>query len=417
MRILLAPLFAIILLGVDISSAPAQTPDTFFQGTTLQDIRLVLSARDWRTLKATADEDTYYPADFTWNGLTIRNVGIRSRGNTTRNGVKPGLRVDFNRYISAQEFLGLKAVALDNAYSDPSFVHESATMKMFGRMGLAAPREAHARLFINNEYAGVYVIVESIDRPFVARTFGSAEADVERGGYLYEYQWAGPYGFEYLGPTLEPYARLLAPKTRETDSMSALYTPIRDMVRAINEDSSADLSELRSMLDVGEFMRYLAIENFMSENDGLVGEWGLHNFYLYRFRDGRPAELIPWDKDSAFFSVDHPIGYHLDTNVLATRAMSVPELRAIYLDTLAACAAMAEEPDSADPRGWLEREVERETNLVTEAVAADPVVPFSFEQFEGEVARLLQFARMRSSVVRCQIKALESPDGPACTSE
>lgn len=417
MRVTSVSFFAVILFVFNVSPAQAQTQDAFFQADTLQEIRLTLSARDWQTLKATADQDTYYPADLAWNGIRVRNVGIRSRGNTTRNGIKPGLRVDLNRYISDQEFLGLKAFALDNAYSDPSFVHESITMKMFSRMGLTAPREAHARLFVNNEYAGVYVIIESIDRPFVARSFGSAEADVERGGYLYEYQWTGPYGFEDLGTALEPYARLLTPKTRETDSMTALYAPIRDIVRAINEDSSSDLSEVRSKLDIAQFMKYLAIENFMAENDGLVGEWGLHNFYLYRFRDSRSAQLIPWDQDSAFFGVDHPIGYHIDTNVLAARAMAVPELRAIYLDTLAACAAVSEEPDTADPRGWLEREIDRETNLIRESVAADPVVPFSFEQFEGEVGRLLRFARTRSSFVRCQINGLESPDAPACTSD
>jgi spore coat protein H len=98
-------------------TASAQTQDAFFQGDALQDIRLRISARDWQTLKANAELDTYYPADLTWNGITVRNVGIRSRGNTTRNGVKPGLRVDINRYLSDQEFLGLKAFALDNAYS------------------------------------------------------------------------------------------------------------------------------------------------------------------------------------------------------------------------------------------------------------------------------------------------------------
>jgi glutathione S-transferase len=70
-----------------------------------------------------------------WRGLTARNVGIRSRGNTTRNAIKPGLRVDFNRYLANQEFLGLKALALDNAYSDVSLVRESVSMKVFNKLG------------------------------------------------------------------------------------------------------------------------------------------------------------------------------------------------------------------------------------------------------------------------------------------
>ena len=81
-------------------------------------------------------------------------------------------------------------------------------MKVFARAGLPATREAHARLFVNDEFAGVYVIVEPIDRTFITRVFGEAEGNVESGGYLYEYNWVREYGFEYLGPSLEAYAEI-----------------------------------------------------------------------------------------------------------------------------------------------------------------------------------------------------------------
>ena len=38
----------------------------------------------------------------TWNGMTVRDVGIRSRGRGSRSGNKPGLRVDFDRYRHGQ---------------------------------------------------------------------------------------------------------------------------------------------------------------------------------------------------------------------------------------------------------------------------------------------------------------------------
>jgi hypothetical protein len=41
----------------------ADTQDDFFNDATLQDIHLNLNARDWETLKANDDENTYYPAD------------------------------------------------------------------------------------------------------------------------------------------------------------------------------------------------------------------------------------------------------------------------------------------------------------------------------------------------------------------
>src|SRR5262249_40258118 len=130
----------------------AGTQDDFFNDATLQDVHLNLNALDWQSLKEHDDENTYYPADLTWNDVTVRNVGIRSRGKGTRNGIKPGLRVDINRYLTNLLFLNMKAVILDNAYSDSTLIRESVTMKMFARMNVPAPREAHMRLFVNNEY-------------------------------------------------------------------------------------------------------------------------------------------------------------------------------------------------------------------------------------------------------------------------
>ena len=45
-------------------------------------------------------------------------------------------------------------------------------MLFFRRMGLKAERQAHARLFFNNRYAGLYTIVESVDKVFLKKNFG-----------------------------------------------------------------------------------------------------------------------------------------------------------------------------------------------------------------------------------------------------
>src|SRR5688572_24722421 len=103
-------LLALTLAG----SAAAQSSDDFFNPNALQRIELWLNSSDWEKLKAAFQENTYYPADVTWNGQTVRNVGIRSRGLGSRSGTKPGLRVDFDRYSDKQTFLGLKSFVLDN---------------------------------------------------------------------------------------------------------------------------------------------------------------------------------------------------------------------------------------------------------------------------------------------------------------
>ena len=168
---------ATIVLLLALSVIPAtgwtQTADDLFNGQVLQRVDLRLHSADWEKLKADFLENTYYPADLTWNGVTVRNVGIRSRGHGSRSGSKPGLRVDFDHYSTDQQFLGLKSLVLDNLTQDSSGIHETVTMQLFARLGIPAPREAHARLYVDNKYAGLYVIVESVDKGLLARVFGS----------------------------------------------------------------------------------------------------------------------------------------------------------------------------------------------------------------------------------------------------
>ena len=106
-------------------------------------------------------------------------------------------------------------------------MRDSLATKIFTRMGVPAPRQAHARLFVNDTFIGVYVIVEPVDRTFISRVYGEAEAALESGGFLYEYRWLDEYFFKYMGPSLEPYAAMFRAQTRDTDSMSGLYAPHR----------------------------------------------------------------------------------------------------------------------------------------------------------------------------------------------
>jgi spore coat protein CotH len=393
--------------------AVAETQADLFDDTRLHDIYVTVSQRDWDTLKTNPESDAYYPADLRWNGVTVRNAGLRSRGNSTRNGVKPGLRVDMNRYID-QTFLGLRALVLDNAYTDPTLMREALSMKLFARLGLPASREAFARLFINNEFAGVYVLVEPVDRTFVLRVFGDAEGNVEDGGYLYEYQWVREYGFEYLGPSLAAYAELFSPRTHETDAPARLYQPLEALARAVNGTSPDRVgTDVGPLLDIPQFVRFLAVQRAAGEIDGVIGNWGMSNFYLYRFRDGRPAQLFPWDADHAFWDAEQAIDHRLDANVLVRTLMAVPAQRQAYLHALIEAATAMTGTVAGDERGWLEREADRLASLIRPALAGDTGTAFTLEEFDGNLRALHAFLHSRPSYLLCAAGAAPG-GGPPC---
>lgn len=384
---------------------PAPLPnDAFFDDATLHEIRLTINGKDWQTLKDTYKENTYYPSDFEWRGQTgptipiVRNVGIRSRGNATRSNVKPGLRVDFDRYTTNQTFLGLKSFVLRNNATDFTNLHESVAMAFLRRVGEPAPRVAHTRLFVNNAYVGLYDIVEAIDKAFLTRNFS------ENDGYLYKYDrnpGDDPYYLQYLGPDQALYVpHPFAPETHDTDPKPQ---PIVDMIRTIAEASDANFrSAIAQYIDLNAFIRQVAAVVFLADNDGFLGNWGMNNFEIYRLQNKNLHVLLPWDKsESAVDGPEYSVFHNItdvpaaQRNRLMSRVLAFPDLRNLYLDTLLACANVAD--------GWMEQEVEREYQLIRDATVTDPQKTYTDDQFNDAIENFKKFARQRSSFVRDEV--------------
>jgi hypothetical protein len=118
------------------------------------------------------------------------------------------------------------------------------------------------------------------------------------------------------------------------------------MVQAVNETPDPIFSrEVSNYLDLSKVAVQLALENFVAEDDGLLGYSGMNNFYLYRFEDTTRSQFLPWDKDNTFHSVDFDILKRVDENVLARRTLAIAEHRTTYFNTLLGAAASAMEPD------------------------------------------------------------------------
>jgi spore coat protein H len=370
------------------ASAQGQSAADLFNPETVHEIRLSINSRDNRELRGRYRENTYYTADLTWQGVRVRNIGVRNRGLGSRNPTKPGLRVDFNRYTSGQTLVGLRSLILDNNWQDPSFLAERAAMAFFARLGEPAPRESFCRLYINNVYQGLYSIVESVDTPFLSRTYGSDQ------GYLFEFQYQREWRGDYLGDELAAYKPFFQPETHELEPDATLYAPIRDLFREANAEVDPVWRErVERFIDLRQLIRYVAIDAFLAEDDGFIGAYGMNNFFLHRPSGSTVHSLVPWDKDNAFIDVGRSIFQRTGENVLVARALAFSDLRALYLDVLEECARAA-----ADG-GWLAGQIDRLAALADAPVREDTFKQYSTDAFLEAVDRLRQFAVHRSGFV------------------
>ena len=387
---------ALILLAGVATAARGQVALDVFEQSGVRDVQLSINSADLAQLRATAAENTYYPADFEYRGTKVRNVGIRSRGLGSRNATKLGLRVDFNRYKSGQTFAGHKALVLDNLWQDASLVRERVAMAMFERIGIPAPREVFVRVFINGNYEGLYTVTEELDSQFLTR-IGNDE------GVLFEYKYLGVWHGEDLGPVIDTYVPMFEARTHEKEALVTLYTPLRDLFTASSDISGeAWRDRVESFVDLRELLAYVAVETFTADDDGLLGAYGMNNFYLHRSAEGTQHRIVPWDKDQAFGDVDAGIFLRAEENVLVRQALAFPDLRAYYLEVLQQCAEIA----ATD--GWLTAQIDQAAALVDAAAAQDVRKQFDEPTRAETLATLRAFAVDRPARVLAQIESARS---------
>ena len=389
---------ALGVLWLGVVPSRAQSADELFASQTLQRVDLYLHSADWSKLKSNFEENTYYPADVTLNGQTVRNAGIRSRGRGSRSGTKPGLRVDFDRYSSDQTFLGLKSFILDNLTQDPSGIHESVAAGFYARLGIPVSREIHTRLYVNNEYAGLYVIVETVDKDLLARVFGTIGEDIQNDGYLFEFKYQDEWRFTNLGSSLDPYKLRFEATTHESKTDEEKYRPIETLVRLTNDTTASGIpAAIGGLLDLPAFVRFVAAQNFLAETDGFLGKYGMNNFYLYRLENQDLHTLIMWDADNTFYSAELTTNDWGQGTTLMEKLMSLPEYAALYQAEMALAVELAE----AD--NWLDTEIIRQVQRIDTAMKEDPAKPYSQSTYEGAAGTMLSFARARVTFVKCEL--------------
>lgn len=353
---------AVVITLVLARPVRAQTIADLFDDNVLQEIRVTMSPADWQSLHEKYLDSTYYPCHFEWRSISLDNVGVRSRGSGTRNPIKPSFGFDFSRYASSQRFLTLKSLVTRNFAQDPSNMREWLTMKLFHRMGLSSQRESFARITVNGEYAGIFLLVEPIDKRYLLTRFG------EDSGYLYEGKFTDPpYQFEYLGDDPARYLpNLFEPKTHEDQPEGERLV---ELVRAVNHVSESDfVPVVGRLLDLDQFVSHLGVEQYVAEVDGFLGYAGMTNYYLYRRMSDNRFVIIPWDKDNAFAIVERSIWANAAGNVLTRRVLANPGLRQRYMETVAHAAEIA-----GGASGWLAQERARGYALIRPSVLEDPV--------------------------------------------
>ncbi|MFN7541913.1 MAG: CotH kinase family protein [Acidobacteriota bacterium] len=383
-----------ILLSLLLLPAVAQTSlPVFLDQKQVEVVHLRLDPGDWSKLQASYLDNTNYRATLEWRGYQHANVALRSRGRGTRSSTKPALRLDFNDLKGGKKFQELKSLEFENLEQDVSMLNEYLSMALFRNMGIAAPREVFVHLFVNGRDYGLHLAMEPVNRDFLAHHLG------DDGGDLYEYSWSEPWQWTPRGAAESSYSPAIF-KLR-TNKKSASPRAIADFVNSLAAANSTNFEQTAGRtLDVKQLIRYLAVETFLADTDGLSGDQGANNFFLYRrARDGN-FEFLPWDKDAALVRYERSIWQGVSQSELLRKMLDVPQQRQAFLAELQRVVNLVESEDNGLLR--LAHEMLKTTRPFA---FADPVKRYKNAEYEEAITTLFHFLKERPRLVREQIAA------------
>ena len=310
------------VLEVEIEIAPEDWDTLRHQTRTFEDV--IAEIEEYQLSRPFSDIYTWFSATVTVDGETHTEVGVRKKGFLgSQSDTKPALKLRFDKHVDDQSLGGvMERMTLNNSIQDPSMINTCLTFQVFAAAGSPAPRCNFATVTVNGKDLGLYVHVEEIKAPFLARHFDSAE------GNLYE-GTVSDFTPEYRG-TIEK-------KNNEDEND---WSDVEAVVAALQDPSDTGLEALGREVDMDRFLSFWATEALVGHWDGYAGN--RNNYWFYREPGGKFV-FIPWGVDGTFHlekdpnvfdHVTEPPPSVLALAAIANRLYNDPEWQARYVAAL-----------------------------------------------------------------------------------
>jgi hypothetical protein len=300
MRHLLFTLIVILPWTVAAQSGRASSRP-LYDKKTVGEIRLNLPVARWVDA---LDSMRLYGTDLLTGSATIDKVkydgvGVRFRGDKSYQlGVKRNpFTVVLNHTNPEQNHQGYTQLKLSSALRDPSMVRELLFLEVAGKY-IPVPEANYTKLFVNEEYIGVFVNLESVDRNFAQKRFGSSPTGNAFFKAGVDHKPAVPATCrQNIYGSLEYEENLACFKGNfEMEGPYDGWNELQELTRILNQEPQ----NLERILDIDQALWMLALDNVMVNLSSYIGSHST-NYYLYKDRNGR-FQVVPWDLNLAFGS-------------------------------------------------------------------------------------------------------------------
>ncbi len=359
-----------------------------YEDTKISSIYLTLPADTLNYLIENTVNERYVAAKFVFVDGALRDtldvVGLRLRGNTSLAAQKKSFKVSFNAFDSEQQYQGVKKLNLRGQHNDPTMVREKLFYDVWEKAGMPLRRNAFVKLYINQEYRGLYTNMEEIDKVWLSNTYG------DNDGNLYKCTW--PAGLEYIGNDQQVYKDIMNNPTSRaydlvtnetTDDYTRLVSLITALSQPVNGTFQADIQQI---LNVESVLKCFAL-------DVVTGNWddyfyNKNNYYLYDNPVSGRFEFFTFDTDNTFgvdwlnkdWAKRNCLNWQKtnEPRPLATKLLAIPAFKTKFIHYLDSFSRFIVHPDTIFPY------INQLHNFITPAAVADSYRSLDYGYGVGE---------------------------------
>jgi len=318
-----------------------------FENTDIAEIRISIEQDNLDIIFAPGNEGSYeyLTADFSYESeniplTTIPDIGLRLRGAIPRYSQKRDLKISFNKFVSGRNFYGLKKFNLRSLNRDPSIIREKICLDLLKDINVVSTRSSFVKLYVNNEYWGLFLNVEQVDENFLNMHFGNSNGNLYKCARFANLSLRedGDYKFTFGPPDYAPHQIARAYKLSTNESEDD-YSDLINFIEVINNTPYYNFTnDLGNSFHVQSFLKAQAVSVMAGDWDGFW--FNQNNYYLYYNTGTNRIEFIARDLDLTL-GVDwgggeyatpdiYSFGPVNDDRPLINRMFNVPEYKGEY---------------------------------------------------------------------------------------
>ncbi|KAJ8652679.1 hypothetical protein O0I10_011686 [Lichtheimia ornata] len=295
---------------------------------------------------------------------TFDDVELELAGRSSRLTPKLSYNIKIPKGQKLYEYRRLK---LRSLFSDPSYVRESMAYRIIESAGLATSKFSYIRVFINNETAGLFGIIENFKNPWAKNEFANGDNDYpnySRGNLYQGHLGEPPKTFSdlgYIGDNVTAYAAGQYKIKEDPSEGEPDYAPLMNLTRFIAHaptNTSNAVEEWNKHFDMESVLRGMALEVLVGYSDGYLTL--ADNYYVYQMGVNSTRFLyIPSDLDMTFGSTlvkmsdmvsgDYNRFPGLHDRPLTSQFLRVPEFKDRFEKLLNSLSAHLVTPKVLDP--------------------------------------------------------------------